>query len=115
MRDMLADDFWLGEFTRMQGLRTVLSDVVVATDVIDASLTALWHHEVRWLRTIRGVASRLSFALLFITFTFPVLMVGLILAPFLWALGIAATGRWQDFCSIIGANRTMKGKLFGRR
>jgi len=38
LSDVLADDFWLGEFTRRQGLHTVLSDVVVTTDVDDESL-----------------------------------------------------------------------------
>ncbi len=54
LNDILADDFWLGEFTRLRGLRTVLSDVVVTTDVTDSSLAGLWAHELRWLRTIRA-------------------------------------------------------------
>jgi ceramide glucosyltransferase len=79
LRDILADDFWLGEFIRLQGLRTVLSSLVVTTDVTDSSLLRLWLHELRWLRTIRA-AQPAGFAFTFVTFSFPVLLAGLVLA-----------------------------------
>ena len=91
LNDILADDFWLGEFTRLRGLRTVLSDVVVTTDVTDSSLAGLWAHELRWLRTIRA-AEPAGFAFTFVTFTFPVLAAGLVLAHNAFCLGIAAIG-----------------------
>src|SRR5581483_5000999 len=59
-------------------LRTVLSHVVVTTDVIEKSLAELWRHELRWLRTTRA-AEPTGFAFVFITFTFPVLLAGLAL------------------------------------
>jgi len=70
----------LGELTRRQGFATVLSDVVVSTDVVEAELGALWAHEVRWLRTIRSL-NPAGFAFTFITFSWPVLLLGLALAP----------------------------------
>jgi ceramide glucosyltransferase len=76
----LADDYWLGELVRRQGLATVLSDVVVGTDVTEDSLAALWAHETRWLRTIRSV-DRAGFAGIFFTFTWPMLLLGVALAP----------------------------------
>ena len=91
LTDLLADDFWLGEFTRRRGLRTVLSDVMVTTDVTDSTLPLLWVHELRWLRTIRAVAPG-GFALVFVTFTFPMLAAGLALARTDLCLAIAATG-----------------------
>ena len=91
LNDVLADDFWLGEFTRLQGLRTVLSDVVVTTDVTDDSFAGLWGHELRWLRTIRA-AEPAGFAFTFVTFTFPVLATGLALARSELCLAIAAIG-----------------------
>lgn len=91
LNDLLADDFWLGEFTRLQGLRTVLSDVVVTTDVTDSTLAGLWGHELRWLRTIRA-AEPAGFAFTFVTFTFPVLAAGLALAQTGLCLAIAAIG-----------------------
>jgi ceramide glucosyltransferase len=91
LRDVLADDFWLGEFSRRQGLRTVLSHVVVTTDVIEGSLRELWTHELRWLRTTRA-AEPTGFAFVFITFTFPVLLAGLLLARTELALGLSVVG-----------------------
>lgn len=91
LRDVLADDFWLGEFTRLRGLRTVLSHVVVTTDVIESSLKQLWKHELRWLRTIRAAESA-GFSFTFVTFTFPVLLAGLALARTEIALGLSLVG-----------------------
>jgi ceramide glucosyltransferase len=87
----LADDFWLGELARRQGLATVLSDVVVSTDVTEDSLGALWAHEMRWLRTIRSL-NRTGFAFVFIGFTWPMLVLGLALAPQPAVLAMALTG-----------------------
>lgn len=80
LRDTLADDFWLGELTRRAGLRTVLSEVVVGTDVGESSLAELWTHELRWLRTIRSIAPA-GFAMTFVCFTTPLLLIGLGMAP----------------------------------
>lgn len=91
LRDTLADDFWLGELTRRAGLRTVLSDVVVGTDVGESHLKDLWSHELRWLRTIRSIAPA-GFALTFVCFTSPLLLLGLILAPGPISAGLALLG-----------------------
>ncbi len=87
----LADDYWLGELTRRQGLATVLSDVEVSTDVTEATLATLWWHELRWLRTIRSL-NPLGFAFLFVTFTWPMLILGLLLAPSPALLAVALSG-----------------------
>jgi ceramide glucosyltransferase len=79
LKDELADDFWLAELPRRLGRRTVLSEVEVATDVIEASFGPLWHRETRWLRTIRSL-NPAGFAFLFITFTAPWLAIGAWLA-----------------------------------
>lgn len=91
LRDMLADDFWLGELTRRVGLRTVLSDVVVGTDVSESKLKDLWSHELRWLRTIRSIAPA-GFAMTFVCFTSPLLLLGLFLAPGPASLCLTALG-----------------------
>lgn len=91
LADLVADDFWLGEIIRRRGLRTVLSEVVVVTDVTDGTLSELWAHELRWMRTIRSVAPA-GFALLFVTFTIPMLAAGLALARTLLCAALAATG-----------------------
>lgn len=79
LKNCLADDYWLAEHVRGLGLRTVLSRVVVTTDVIEPNLRALWQRETRWLRTIRSV-NPLGFAFLFITFPSPWLIAGAWLA-----------------------------------
>ena len=91
LRDTLADDFWLGELTRRAGLRTVLSDVVVGTDVGESQLKDLWSHELRWLRTIRSIAPA-GFALTFVCFTSPLLLLGLCLAPGSITAGLTLLG-----------------------
>ncbi|RDS83262.1 bacteriohopanetetrol glucosamine biosynthesis glycosyltransferase HpnI [Dyella psychrodurans] len=91
LSNTLADDFWLGELTRRAGLRTVLSDVVVGTDVSESQLKALWDHEVRWLRTIRSLAPW-GFAMTFVCFTAPLLLLGLCLAPGAITLALALLG-----------------------
>lgn len=87
LRDRLADDWWLAAETRRLDLRTVLSDVVVDTDVTEASFTELWAHELRWLRTIRSVAP-LGYAFSFFSIPLPVVALGAALAdrPAAWGL-----------------------------
>jgi ceramide glucosyltransferase len=80
LKDRLADDCRLGELTRKLQLRTVLSDVVVCTDVTEDSLRALWSRERRWMQTIRSLEP-LGYTFAFITFTLPMLALGLSLAP----------------------------------
>ncbi|WP_265920234.1 bacteriohopanetetrol glucosamine biosynthesis glycosyltransferase HpnI [Cupriavidus nantongensis] len=91
VRDRLADDFWLGELTRRLGLRTVLSDVMVTTDVTEDGFTLLWRHELRWMRTIASL-NPTGYAFSFVTFTWPMLALGMWLAPLPLAIATAAVG-----------------------
>ncbi|MGJ7917809.1 bacteriohopanetetrol glucosamine biosynthesis glycosyltransferase HpnI [Massilia sp. LXY-6] len=93
LKDRLADDFWLGELTRRRGLATVLSDVRVSTDVTEDSFRALWRRERRWMQTIRSLNPP-GYAFCFVTFTLPMLALGLWLAPdpWNWALALAGLG-----------------------
>ena len=90
LKDCLADDYWLAEHARSLGLNTVLSPVMVATDVIEPTFTTLWLREMRWLRTIRSV-NPLGFAFLFVTFTTPWLLAGMLLTVSLIGTDAAAT------------------------
>jgi ceramide glucosyltransferase len=56
LRDELADDHRIGEAVQAQGLGLVLSPYLVEAQVHEPSFTALWRHELRWARTVRGVA-----------------------------------------------------------
>ncbi len=91
LRNRLADDYWLARLTRGRGLRTVLADVEVCTDVTEASLAALWRHERRWMQTIRAI-NPLGYAFSFITFTVPMLAIGLALAPGAANVAVALAG-----------------------
>ena len=91
LKNRLADDYRLGELTRELGLRTVLSDVCVATDVTEGGLRALWARERRWMQTIRSL-NPLGYACAFITFTLPMLALGVALAPTTWNVALALAG-----------------------
>jgi ceramide glucosyltransferase len=54
--DVLAEDNVMGQRVRELGLSVGLADVFVAATVSRRSLGALWHHEVRWARTVRATA-----------------------------------------------------------
>ena len=55
VRDELADDQRIGDAVRAQGLAVVLSPYIVEARVWEPSLAALWRHELRWARTVRGI------------------------------------------------------------
>lgn len=56
LRDELADDRRIGDAVREQGLSVVLSPYLVEARVHEPSFTALWRHELRWARTVRGLS-----------------------------------------------------------
>ena len=76
----LADDFMLGNFVAARGLRVVISRYVVRTIVSDSTLAALWNHELRWHRTIRGVQPA-GYAGMFLTYPLPLALLAFLLAP----------------------------------
>ncbi|SAK83535.1 glycosyltransferase [Caballeronia hypogeia] len=76
LKDCLADDYYLADHARRLGLRTVLSPMLVGTDVTEPGIAELWQRETRWLRTIRSI-NRAGFAFLFVTFSFPWMLAGM--------------------------------------
>jgi ceramide glucosyltransferase len=86
MANHLADDWLIGERVRRLGLRTVLSPVVVETEVADESFRAHANRELRWMRTIRTVAP-VGYAFMCISIFLPLALFGALLAwPSMWAL-----------------------------
>ena len=79
LRDYLADDYQLGKLIHARGFDVEMSDLTVSTHV-GGSWREVWHHQVRWARTIR--ISRSGY------FGLPVTN-----ATF-WALGAAIAGQW---------------------
>ncbi len=67
IKDYLADDYQLGQRIHALGLKCMLSDVIVTTH-LGGTWSDVWHHQVRWSRTIR-VSNFWGYVGLPITFT----------------------------------------------
>ncbi len=87
--DHLADDYRLNELIRAQGLRTVLSPALVMAEHHEPALDSLIRHEMRWMHTIRVLRPR-SFRMLFLSFSLPMAILGLLLAAAEPAAGASA-------------------------
>ena len=79
LADHLADDHRLGEVVRGLGLRIVLSPYVVDGEHHEPNFDLLTRHELRWMRTIRVLRPR-SFRLIFLTFSLPLAVFGIVAA-----------------------------------
>ncbi len=55
VKDMLADDFCIGNLANAQGYRIKLSDSIVTLTCEEKSFAEFWHHQLRWARTYRIV------------------------------------------------------------
>jgi ceramide glucosyltransferase len=75
----LADDFMLGNEIAARGLKVVISKYVLRTTVSEPNLAALFRHELRWHRTIRGVEPA-GYAGMFITYPIPLAFLAFLLA-----------------------------------
>jgi ceramide glucosyltransferase len=87
----LAEDHRLGELIRGLGMRIELSPYALNAQHDEPDLASLTRHELRWMRTLR-VLRRAGFAFLFITFTLPLAVFGLLLTAPDPALSAAAWG-----------------------
>ena len=87
--DDLADDYRLGELVSRLGLRIVLSPYVVRAEHHEPSWDSLARHELRWMRTIRALRPR-SYCFLFLGFSLPLAIVGILLAAVQTSVSIAA-------------------------
>lgn len=89
----LADDHQLGERVRRLGLRIVLSPYVLSAEHHEPSFGSLARHEVRWMRTLYVLRPR-CFPLIFLSFSLPLALLGIVLATGAQAL---ATLAWTLF------------------
>ncbi len=55
VKNMLADDFYLGNFTNTQGFEIKLSDSLVTLTCEEKTFGEFWNHQLRWARTYRTV------------------------------------------------------------
>ncbi|WP_158931872.1 bacteriohopanetetrol glucosamine biosynthesis glycosyltransferase HpnI [Acidisphaera sp. S103] len=86
--DHLADDNVLGQRIAALGLRIALADTVVLTTVPEASVGALFRHELRWARTIRALEP-VGFAASVVQYPLAWALLTVLLAGgALWSIGV---------------------------
>jgi ceramide glucosyltransferase len=105
VKDMLADDFYLGNFTNRQGYEIKLSDSIVTLTCEEKNFAEFWHHQIRWARTYRTVRP-ISIATI------------LTHGPF-WALMLLATSRgsaaaFAVLVLVVASRLTMSAAIVGR-
>lgn len=92
----LADDYEMGRAVRQLGLRHAIPALGVSHSTTEASMTELFHHELRWNRTIRRI-NPAGHAGSIITFALPLALMAAVLLDFrlasLAVLGIALGAR----------------------
>jgi ceramide glucosyltransferase len=76
--DQLADDYALGEMVRRVGLTVAIPSLTVVHACTHRTASDLFHHELRWARTIRFV-DPLGFIGSVVTHAFPLALLGLLL------------------------------------
>ena len=72
--DCLADDYAIGARLRARGYKICVSPITIGHVCGEMSAGELWHHEVRWARTIRSV-DPLGYAGSIITHAFPLALI----------------------------------------
>lgn len=82
LSDYLADDFQLAHRIALTGKRAVLSRHTVETSLGEGTWSGIWHHQLRWARTIRR-SKGAGYAGL------PIIQAGL------WSLIALCAGAWQ--------------------
>jgi ceramide glucosyltransferase len=93
IKDYLADDYQLGQRIHALGLTCMLSDVIVTTH-LGGNWSDVWHHQVRWSRTIR-VSNFWGYLGLPVTFAS------------VWALLAALTGDYGVALAVLAARMLM--------
>lgn len=79
LADQLAEDHRLGQLVQALNLKIELSPYVVKGEHHEPDLGSVVRHELRWMRTIRALRPR-SFLGIFLTFSLPMALLGLVLA-----------------------------------
>lgn len=94
LKDILADDYALGARVRALGLELVLSRYLPDTVIEEPSFRHLLAHELRWARTMRGIAPA-GYAASVVTIPVPLALLAALLWPSagLAALGLALVAR----------------------
>jgi len=96
--DCLADDYAIGAALRARGLKILVSPITIGHLCAEMSARDLWHHEVRWARTIRSI-DPVGYLGSIVTHAFPWALIAT-------AIGLASLG------PVIGAGLVVASLLF---
>lgn len=93
--DVLADDHAIGAAVRGLGLTVAVPPMLVVHASDERSLGAVWRHELRWARTVRGLVPAPAYAASAIAYPLPIALLALPFAPLpaLAAAGVALAAR----------------------
>ena len=105
MKNLLADDFYLGKLVTAHGYEIKLSSALVTLACEERNFSDFWHHQLRWARTYRTVRP-LSIA--------TILMHGPFWALLLLATAHAKTPAFAAFVLVIAARLAMSAMIVGR-
>ena len=89
LKDLLADDFYLGRMVAERGYQVRLSSSIVTLTCEETRFAQFWHHQLRWARTYRSARPE-SIATILINGTFWALLLAIASGFSLGALGILA-------------------------
>ena len=113
IRDLLADDFFLGRFVAEAGYGIKLSSSIVTTIAEENTLKDFWTHQLRWARTFRTVRPvSLLTVLTHGTFWASALMLAFGFQP--WTFGVLAgmlTARTAMAAAILNSPLDLPEKL----
>lgn len=105
VKNMLADDFYLGNFTNAQGYEIRLSDSLVTLTCEEKSFAEFWHHQLRWARTYRTVRP-ISIA--------TILMHGPFWALALLAISHGSAAAFATLVLVVATRLAMSAAIVGR-
>jgi ceramide glucosyltransferase len=103
LADQLAEDYRLGELVRGLDLRIVLSPYLLNGEHHEPDLGSMTRHELRWMKTIRVLRPR-SFFGIFVTFSLPLALLGIIFAAGAPTISLAA---WALFGVVVTARMVL--------
>jgi ceramide glucosyltransferase len=113
LKDHLADDQVLGRRVHAAGLDVALADTIVATTVPEASLAALWRHELRWARTIRTLEPA-GFAASFLQYSLVLALLTVLAASgAAWSWLLLLTAWAVRAAAVVGIDRALRPMLGG--
>jgi ceramide glucosyltransferase len=108
LKDLLADDYYLGKFASDKGYKIGLSNSLVTTTSTERDFAEFWNHQLRWIRTYRT--------------TRPISLATIVLHGPFWALVLLGSAFYSRFAlglfvvvivTRIATARLMIGKVLG--